>query len=57
MPAFVFHIPIDLNKLFEDGTAATSALGGKPRGIVEVAVDIAIMFIIRILRSEESRTQ
>ena len=53
MPAFVTHVTVDLDKLLEDGAAATCAFGCKACRVVIMAVDIAVVFVIRVLRSEE----
>jgi len=49
MPAFILHVAIDLDKLLEDGTVASSTLGGEPSGVVEVAVNIILVFVVGIL--------
>ena len=56
MPALVPHATIDLDELLQDRTTAASAFRGKTGGVVKMAVDITIVFVVRILRSEESRT-
>lgn len=56
MPALVSHVAIDLNKLFQDRTTATRTFCGKTRRVMKMAIDIAIMFVVRILGAKESRT-
>lgn len=56
MPTFVSHIPVKLDKLFENGASTSDAFGGKPSGIMEVAVDVLVVFVIRVLWAEEGRT-
>lgn len=56
MPALVPHVPIDLDELLQDRTTATRAFRGETRRVMKMAVHITIVFVVRILRSEESRT-
>ncbi len=53
MPAFVSHVPVNLDKLFQDGAVATRALGSKTSGVMEVAIYVAVVLIIRVLGSEK----
>jgi len=57
MPAFIFHIPINLHKLFEDGAMASRAFCREAGRVMKVAVDIAVVFIIRVLGTEQSRAE
>jgi hypothetical protein len=57
MPTFILHIPIDLHKLFQYRTIATSTFRGKSRGIVEMAVDVAFVFIVRVLGTKQCRAE
>jgi hypothetical protein len=56
MPALVPHVTIDLDELLQDRTTAPRAFCGKTRRVMKMTVDISIVFVVRILRSEESRT-
>lgn len=56
VPTLISHIAIDLHKLLQDSTVASRTLGRKPRRIMEVAVDIPLMLIIRVLRTKQCRT-
>ena len=55
MPTLVPHVSVDLNELFQDRSAASGTLGGKPRRVVVMAVDIPIVFVIRVMRPKQSR--
>ena len=57
MPALISHITIYLHKLLENCAITTGALGRKSGGIMEVAVHIPVVFIIRILRTEQGGTK
>lgn len=54
MPTFISHVTIDFDKLLQYSTVAASALCSEPCRIVEVAENVAFMFIVRILRAKES---
>ena len=56
MPAFVSHIPVDLDELLEDGRRAPDAFGGEAGRIVEMTVHVSAVFIVRVLGSKERRT-
>lgn len=43
---FVYIIAVDLYELFENGCSAACAFYGESGGIVKVAVDAAIVFVI-----------
>ena len=53
VPAFVSHIAVDLDKLLQDRTVAPGALCGKPSRVVVMAVHVAFVLVIRILRPKE----
>ena len=55
MSTLVAHIPVDLDELLENRTIATCALGSEARRVVEVAVDLALVLIVRVVRSEHGR--
>ena len=46
MPAFVAHVPVDLDELLENGTITPCAFRGKTSGVVEMTIDIVFMFVI-----------
>lgn len=49
-------VSIDLDKLLEDRCSTSSAFDGESSRVVEVTVDRSIVFIIRVLRSKDCRT-
>ena len=53
MPTLVPHVPVDLHKLFEDCAVAACALGRISCGVVEMAVNVPFVLIVRVLRAEE----
>ena len=55
MPALVPHVPIDLHELLQDSAIAPGTLGGESGGIVEMAIYVALMLIVGVLRAEQSR--
>ena len=55
MPTFVAHVPIYFNELLEDSAVATSALRSEASRVVVVTVDVAFVFIVRVLRAKEGR--
>ena len=57
MPTFIPHISVDFHELLQYSTAASSALGRKTRRIVKMTVYVIFMFVIRILRTKQSRAQ
>jgi len=52
VPTFVAAIAIDLDELLEDRASAPNALCSKPGGIMEMAIDIPFVFIVRVLRTK-----
>ena len=56
MPTFILHISIDLHKLLQDSTIAPNTFGGKPSRVMEVAVHMVLVLIVRILLSEQGGT-
>jgi hypothetical protein len=57
MPALVPHVAIDLDKLLQDGSTAPSTLCRETSRVVEVAVYIPVMLVIRVLGSKQSGTK
>ena len=55
MPALVPHVPVDLDELFQDRSAAPCTLSRESRRVVVVAVDIPIVFIVRIMWPKQGR--
>lgn len=51
----VDRVPVDLDKLLQDGRPAARTLDGEPRRIVEVTIDAATVFVVRVLRAEDGR--
>ena len=51
---FVRIIPVDLHELLKYRRLATCTLDSKPRTIMEMAKNVPIMFVITILRPENS---
>jgi hypothetical protein len=56
MPTFVAHVPVDLHELFQYGAIATHTFRSKSCRIVKVAIDVVLVFIIRVLWTEQRRT-
>lgn len=48
MPTLVPHITVDFNELFEDGAVTSGTFGCKSGGVVEMAVYVGFVFIIRV---------
>jgi hypothetical protein len=57
MPALVPHVAVDLDKLLEDGSTAPSALCCETSRVVEMAVYIPLMLVIRVLGAKQSGTK
>lgn len=53
MPAFFLEVAVDFDELLQDGTATSYAFRCKPRRVMEMAVHVAIMLVVRILRSKK----
>ena len=49
MPTLVSHVAIYLDKLFEDGAGAAGAFCSEAGGVVEMAVYVAVVFVVRVL--------
>ena len=56
MPALIPHVTVDLDELLQDRTTAAGTFRGKTRRVMKMAVHITIVFVVRILWSEEGRT-
>ena len=46
VPEFVPHVPADLHKLFQDCAAAALTFVREPGGMMKIAVNLPIVFII-----------
>lgn len=53
MPTFVPHITVDLDELLQDRAVTSNAFGGKSSRVVVMAVDVALVLVIRVLCSEK----
>ena len=53
MPAFIPHVSVDLDELFQDSGAAPGTLGRKPRRVVVMAIDIPVVFVVRVMRPKQ----
>ena len=53
MPALVAHIAVDLDELLEDRGIAARTLCREAGGVVEMAVDVSVVFVVRVLWAEE----
>ena len=53
---FVYIVTVHLYELLEDGCLAPSAFDCEANGIVEVAIDLTGMLVVRILRPKNDRT-
>jgi hypothetical protein len=56
MPALITHVSIDLYKLFENRATAPDALCRKAGRVMEMTVDVSLMFVVRVLRSKKGWT-
>ncbi len=56
MPVLVLAVPKDLDKLLEDSSVAAITSLSEMRRVVVVAVDLAIMLVVAVLRTENCRT-
>ena len=57
MPVFVLIVAIYLDKLLENSSVTACAADSKSRGVMEVAEDLAIVFVVAILRSKDGWTR
>lgn len=57
VPTFISHVPVDLHKLLENRTVAAGAFGCESCRVVEVAINVAVVFVVRVLRAEKCRTE
>ena len=55
MPALIPHVSVDLDELFQDRSAAPGTLGRKPRRVVVMAIDIPVVFVIRVMGPKQGR--
>jgi hypothetical protein len=53
MPALISHVPVDLDELFQDGSRTAGTFSGKSRRVVEMTVHVAVVLIVRVLRTEK----
>lgn len=56
MPVLVLSIAIDFNKLLQDGRVATITSFGKLRRVMIMAVHLAIVLVVAVLRPKDGRT-
>ena len=52
VPALVAHIAVDLDELLEDRGVAADAFRCETRAVVEVAVDVSRVLVVRVLVPE-----
>jgi len=52
---FIRIVPINFDKLLQDGRSTTGTLDSKPSRVMKVAVNLTRVFVIAILRSKDSR--
>ena len=57
VPVLVLAVPEDLDELLEDGSMAAAAALGELGGVVVMAVDMAIVFVIAVLGAKHGRAQ
>jgi hypothetical protein len=57
VPVLILPIPEDFHELLENGCPAAIAFLCEPGRVMEMAVDLPIVFIIAILRAKDGRTQ
>jgi hypothetical protein len=55
MPALVPLVTIYLNKLLQDGAAATCAFCRKTCRVVEVAINVPVVLIVGVLWAKKGR--
>jgi len=55
MPMLVLAVSVNLHKLLQDRGPAACALDSVAEGVVVVTKDLAIMFIVRVLRPKNGR--
>lgn len=53
---FIVVVSVDLDKLLEDGDLTACASDSEAGGVMKVAVDGAVVLIIRVLRPKDGRT-
>lgn len=46
MPAFVPHITVDFDELFQNSTSTSNTFGRKSSGIVKMAIHVSFVFVI-----------
>lgn len=56
VPVFVLAIAVNLDELLQDRGPTSCAFDGVVERIVIVAIDLAVMFIVRVLRTKDCRT-
>ena len=56
VPVLVYRVAVDLDKLLEDGRPAAGTLDGEPGRVVKVAIDVAGVLVVRVLRAKDGRT-
>ena len=55
VPVLVLAVAVDLDKLLEDGGPASGAFDGVAERIVVVAVDLALVLVVRVLGPKDRR--
>jgi hypothetical protein len=55
MPVLVLAVSVNLNKLLQNCGPATSTLDGVAKRVMVMAKDLAVMFIVRVLRAKHGR--
>jgi hypothetical protein len=56
MPTLISLVPINLHELFQNGSLAANALGGKTRRVVVMTIWVFIVLIIRGVGAERCWT-
>ncbi len=54
MPALIPHITVDLHKLLQYRTITSGTFRRESCRVVEVTINIAVVFVVRILGTKES---
>lgn len=56
VPALISHVSVDLDELLQDRSAAPGALCRESCRVVVMAIDIPVVFVVRIMGTEKGRT-
>lgn len=57
MPAFVLPVSVNLHELLKNRSTTSNTFGGKPCGVMEMAIHVGIMLVVRVLGAKEGITK